>query len=93
MRKNFKILIEAEDGENSRVEIYGTKLDIMNGIAHLVNNLLSESNLSKENIEYAVKVGLMNEDERKAELKREKAKSKELDKAFEEVMRNILNLK
>lgn len=70
---------------NGNVEVEGIKKDILVDLAALVE-LLFENGFSKEQIEYAVRLGLMSQEERKEELKRQENKMKELKELEKDIM-------
>ena len=85
MKRNFKILSESK-GEDIRVEVHGTKMGLMNGLAHLSKILLKQSNLSKDEIKYAIELGMSSEEELKDENKKLQKKLEEkLNKMFKEI--------
>mgnify|MGYP000646491266 FL=1 len=73
MNNNFKILIESEE-DGAKIEIKGTKPNLMSALANLVSNMLEKTNLSKEEISYAVKVGLMSDEELEKEKNRNRSR-------------------
>lgn len=85
MEKNFKILIESKE-DNNKMEVYGTKIDLMNALANLSNTLLEKSNLSKDEIKYAIELGMSSEEELKDEDKKlQKELEEKLSKIFKEI--------
>lgn len=58
-KPNVKILVETdEDGEGRTVEIKGNKPSIMLGLAELTTELVQESNLTEEDIRFAIETGI-----------------------------------
>ena len=87
MNNNFKILIESEE-DGAKIEIKGTKPNLMSALANLVSNMLEKTNLSKEEISYAVKVGLMSDEE----LEKEKSRNtEELKTKVEKLIKQIFD--
>lgn len=87
MNKNFKILIESKE-DGAKIEIKGTKPNLMSALANLVSNMLEKTNLSKEEISYAVKVGLMSDEE----LEKEKSRNtEELKTKVEKLIKQIFD--
>lgn len=85
MERNFKILIESKE-DNNKMEVYGTKIDLMNALANLSNTLLEKSNLSKDEIKYAIELGMSSEEELKDEDKKlQKELEEKLSKIFKEI--------
>lgn len=85
MEMNFKILIESKE-ENNKVEISGTKIALMNGLANLSKTLLEKSNLSKEEIKYAIELGMSSREDLENEEKQLKEELEEkLNKMFKEI--------
>lgn len=85
MERNFKILIESKE-DNIKMEVYGTKIDLMNALANLSNTLLEKSNLSKDEIKYAIELGMSSEEELKDEDKKlQKELEEKLSKIFKEI--------
>ena len=76
---------------NGNVEIEGIKKDILVDLAALVESLF-ESGFSKEQIEYAVRLGLMSQEERKEELKRQENRMKELKELEKDIMSRLENI-
>ncbi len=87
MNNNFKILIESKE-DGARIEIKGTKPNLMSALADLVSNMLEKTNLSKEEISYAVKLGLMSDEELKKEKSR---KTEELKTKVEKLIKQIFD--
>ena len=85
MERNFKILIESK-GENNKIEVRGTKIGLMNGLANLAKTLLEKSNLSKDEIKYAVELGMSSKEEIKDE---EKQLQEELEEKLNEMFKEI----
>ena len=83
MNKNFKILIESEEDE-VKIELKGTKPNLMKALAYLSRSMLKGTNLSKEEIRRAVELGLMSEEELEEEESRntEELKTKEIRHKF-----------
>lgn len=69
MNNNFKILIESEE-DGAKIEIKGTKPNLMSALSNLVSNMLEKTNLSKEGISHAVEIGLMSDEELEEETNR-----------------------
>lgn len=87
MNNNFKILIESKE-DGAKIEIKGTKPNLMLALANLVSNMLEKTNLSKEEISYAVKVGLMSDEE----LEKEKSQNtEELKTKVEKLIKQIFD--
>ena len=87
MNNNFKILIESKE-DGAKIEIKGTKPNLMLALANLVSNMLEKTNLSKEEISYAVKVGLMSDEE----LEKEKSRNtEELKTKVEKLIKQIFD--
>lgn len=87
MNNNFKILIESKE-DGAKIEIKGTKPNLMSALANLVSNMLEKTNLSKEEISYAVKVGLMSDEE----LEKEKSRNtEELKTKVEKLIKQIFD--
>lgn len=85
MERNFKILIESKE-DNNKMEVYGTKIDLMNALANLSNTLFEKSNLSKDEIKYAIELGMSSEEELKDEDKKlQKELEEKLSKIFKEI--------
>lgn len=87
MNNNFKILIESEE-DGAKIEIKGTKPNLMSALANLVSNMLEKTNLSKEEISYAVKVGLMSNEELEKEKNRN---TEELKTKVEKLIKQIFD--
>lgn len=87
MNNNFKILIESKEDE-VKIEIKGTKPNLMKALAYLVSNMLEKTNLSKEEISYAVKVGLMSDEELEKEKNRN---TEELKTKVEKLIKQIFD--
>jgi len=87
MNNNFKILIESEE-DGAKIEIKGTKPKLMSALANLVSNMLEKTNLSKEEISYAVKVGLMSDEELEKEKNRN---TEELKTKVEKLIKQIFD--
>ena len=87
MNNNFKILIESKE-DGAKIEIKGTKPNLMSALANLVSNMLEKTNLSKEEISYAVKVGLMSDEELEKEKSR---KTEELKTKVEKLIKQIFD--
>jgi hypothetical protein len=87
MNNNFKILIESEE-DGAKIEIKGTKPNLMSALANLVSNMLEKTNLSKEEISYAVKVGLMSDEELEKEKNRN---TEELKTKVEKLIKQIFD--
>lgn len=85
MERNFKILIESKE-DNIKMEVYGTKIDLMNALANLSNTLLEKSNLSKDEIKYAIELGMSSEKEIKD---KEKQLQKELEEKLKDMFKEI----
>lgn len=81
MERNFKILIESKE-DNNKIEVYGTKIDLMNALANLSKTLFENSDLSKDEIKYAIELGMSSEKELKDE-------DKKLQKELEEKLKNM----
>ena len=87
MNKNFKILIESEEDE-VKIEIKGTKPNLMKALAYLSRSMLKGTNLSKEEIRRAVELGLMSEEE----LEEEKSRNtEELKTKVEKLIKQIFD--
>ena len=87
MNNNFKILIESEE-DGTKIEIKGTKPNLMLALGSLVSNMLEKTNLSKEEISYAVKVGLMSDEELEKEKNRN---TEELKTKVEKLIKQIFD--
>lgn len=87
MNNNFKILIESEE-DGAKIEVSGTKQSLMSALSNLVSNMLEKTNLSKEEISYAVKVGLMSDEELEEETNRN---IEELKTKVEKLIKQIFN--
>lgn len=87
MNNNFKILIESKE-DGAKIEIKGTKPNLMSALANLVSNMLEKTNLSKEEISCAVKVGLMSDEELEKEKSR---KTEELKTKVEKLIKQIFD--
>lgn len=87
MNKNFKILIESEEDE-VKIELKGTKPNLMKALAYLSRSMLKGTNLSKEEIRRAVELGLMSEEE----LEEEKSRNtEELKTKVEKLIKQIFD--
>ena len=87
MNKNFKILIESEEDE-VKIEIKGTKPNLMKALEYLSRSMLKGTNLSKEEIRRAVELGLMSEEE----LEEEKSRNtEELKTKVEKLIKQIFD--
>ncbi len=87
MNKNFKILIESEEDE-VKIELKGTKPNLMKALAYLSRSMLKGTNLSKEEIRRAVELGLMSDEELKEEANR---KTEELKTKVEKLIKQIFD--
>jgi len=87
MNKNFKILIESEEDE-VKIELKGTKPNLMKALAYLSRSMLKGTNLSKEEIRRAVELGLMSDDELEEETNRSK---EELKTKVEKLIKQIFD--
>lgn len=87
MNNNFKILIESEE-DGTKIEIKGTKTNLMSALGILVSNMLEKTNLSKEDIIYAVKIGLMSDEELEKEKNRN---TEELKTKVEKLIKQIFD--
>lgn len=85
MNNNFKILIESEKDE-VKIELKGTKPNLMKALAYLSRSMLKGTNLSKEEIRRAVELGLMSEEELEEEKSR---KIEELKTKVEKLIKQI----
>ena len=56
--------------KNGTIKVAGSKVDLMTDYARITNALINLEAFNKEDIEHAMKVGLMTEDERKKEVER-----------------------
>jgi hypothetical protein len=87
MNKNFKILIESEEDE-VKIELKGTKPNLMKALAYLSRSMLKGTNLSKEEIRRAVELGLMSDEE----LEEEKSRNtEELKTKVEKLIKQIFD--
>ena len=87
MNKNFKILIESEEDE-VKIELKGTKPNLMKALEYLSRSMLKGTNLSKEEIRRAVELGLMSEEE----LEEEKSRNtEELKTKVEKLIKQIFD--
>lgn len=87
MNNNFKILIESEE-DGTKIEVSGTKPNLMKALAYLSRSMLKETNLSKEEIRRAVELGLMSDEELKEEANR---KTEELKTKVEKLIKQIFD--
>lgn len=87
MNKEFKILLQSEE-DGTIVKIKGTKTGLMYALSELAFTLLKDSNLSKEDIKYAIDLGLKSEKEIEEDLKQKK---EELEIKIKELFKNIFN--
>ncbi len=87
MNKNFKILIESEEDE-VKIELKGTKPNLMKALAYLSRSMLKGTNLSKEEIRRAVELGLMSEEELEEE---ESRNTEELKTKVEKLIKQIFD--
>ncbi len=85
MNKNFKILIESQN-EGVKIELAGTKHELMYALAHLSSTLLKESNLSEKDIKKAIEIGLTPKEELEKEMVQMKM---ELEKKLQELFGKI----
>lgn len=85
MERNFKILIESKE-DNVKLEVYGSKVELMEALAYLSKSLLEKSNLSKDEIKYAVELGMSSEKEIKD---KEKQLQKELEEKLKDMFKEI----
>lgn len=85
MEKNFKILIESKE-DNVKLEVYGSKVELMEALAYLSKSLLEKSNLSKDEIKYAVELGMSSEKEIRD---KENQLKKELEEKFKDMFKEI----
>ena len=56
--------------KNGTIKVAGSKVDLMADYSKITNALINLDAFDKDDIEHAVKVGLMTEDERKKEVER-----------------------
>lgn len=87
MNKEFKILVQSKE-KGSIIEIKGTKAGLMYALAELASTLLKDSNLSKEEIKYAIDLGLKPEKEIEEDLKQKK---EELEVKMKEFFKTIFD--
>lgn len=87
MNNNFKILIESEE-DGTKIEVSGTKPNLMKALAYLSRNMLKGTNLSKKEIRRAVELGLMSDEELKEETNR---KTEELKTKVEKLIKQIFD--
>ena len=87
MNNNFKILIESEE-DGTKIEVSGTKPNLMKALAYLSRSMLKGTNLSKEEIRHAVELGLMSDEELKEEANR---KTEELKTKVEKLIKQIFD--
>lgn len=87
MNNNFKILIESEE-DGTKIEVSGTKPNLMKALAYLSRSMLKGTNLSKEEIRRAVELGLMSEEELEEETNRSK---EELKTKVEKLIKQIFD--
>ena len=87
MNNNFKILIESEE-DGTKIEVSGTKPNLMKALAYLSISMLKGTNLSKEEIRRAVELGLMSDEELKEEANR---KTEELKTKVEKLIKQIFD--
>lgn len=87
MNNNFKILIESEE-DGTKIEVSGTKPNLMKALAYLSRSMLKGTNLSKEEIRRAVELGLMSEEELEEEANR---KTEELKTKVEKLIKQIFD--
>lgn len=87
MNNNFKILIESEE-DGTKIEVSGTKPNLMKALAYLSRSMLKGTNLSKEEIRRAVELGLMSDKELKEEANR---KTEELKTKVEKLIKQIFD--
>ena len=87
MNKNFKILIESEE-DGTKIEVSGTKPNLMKALAYLSRSMLKGTNLSKEEIRRAVELRLMSEEELEEEANR---KTEELKTKVEKLIKQIFD--
>ena len=87
MNNNFKILTESEE-DGTKIEVSGTKPNLMKALAYLSRSMLKETNLSKEEIRRAVELGLMSDEELKEEANR---KTEELKTKVEKLIKQIFD--
>ena len=85
MERNFKILIESKE-DNVKLEVYGSKVELMKALAYLSKSLLEKSNLSKDEIKYTVELGMSSEKEIKD---KEKQLQKELEEKLSKIFKEI----
>ena len=85
MERNFKILIESKE-DNVKLEVYGSKVELMKALAYIVKSLLEKSNLSKDEIKYAVELGMSSEKEIR---EKENQLKKELEEKFKDIFKEI----
>lgn len=87
MNNNFKILIESEE-DGTKIEVSGTKPNLMKALAYLSISMLKGTNLSKEEIRRAVELGLMSDEE----LEEEKSRNtEELKTKVEKLIKQIFD--
>ena len=87
MNNNFKILIESEE-DGTKIEVSGTKPNLMKALAYLSRSMLKGINLSKKEIRRAVELGLMSEEE----LEEEKSRNtEELKTKVEKLIKQIFD--
>lgn len=65
-----KIILRNDGNGELEIDIKGNKLDLMRLLAELSNALKHNSNLTEENIKFAIELGLKNEEELKKETKK-----------------------
>ena len=87
MNREFKILLQSKE-DGTIVEIKGTKAGLMYALAELASTLLKDSNLSKEEIKYAIDLGLKPEKEIEEDLKQKK---EELEVKMKEFFKTIFD--
>ena len=58
-KPEFKIVVESdEEGEGCHISVEGTAPSLMSGLSVLVDELVHNTNLTKDMIKYAVNLGL-----------------------------------
>ena len=61
---NFEISIKSlNEDENISIKVEGTKIALMNALAQLVTEIEKNTNLTKEDIKYAMNLGLKTDEE------------------------------
>lgn len=93
MKKRGKIELENLE-EGTKIKIKGNKLEIMTLLSGLADSLMSKSNLSEEDIRFAIDLGINGAKENKAENDKDDGLEEEIpDELIENLLKAILGSK